>query len=352
MSGDVLGVIGEGEEVMLRVAEGDWREKLLDNRTVYKKDGDIFWGQQTGYVDIESLGPVDFNYIEGIFPQFSHYLDGYIGVQTKRGCPFRCMFCSYPYIEGRKLRYRSPKTVVDEIGALKENYGVQKIWFTDSQFISAPRTIGHCNSVLEGIIDRKLDIEWGGYVRIDQIDEELAGNLVESGILHFELSITSGSQSLVDFMKMGYKLDKVVEACRLIKKAGYRGEEVILNFSFNAPNETRDTLLESVETYKGISEIFGKENVLPYIFFLGIQPHTDLERYAIETGHISPGYDPLAINPRTAKKLIYNPPPLNKFLARLYLEVLRDADTLEEREKAGIRYLEEMEKMLQRESLF
>jgi hypothetical protein len=110
--------------------------------------------------------------------------------------------------------------------------------------------------------------------------------------------------------------------------------------------ETRETLGESIETYKKVTEIFGKERVLPYIFFLGIQPHTGLEKYAIETGHIRPGYDPLAINPRTAKKLIYNPPPFNKFLARLYLDVLRDAKSIEEREKAGIRFLEEMEKRL------
>jgi radical SAM superfamily enzyme YgiQ (UPF0313 family) len=157
------------------------------------------------------------------------------------------------------------------------------------------------------------------------------------------LSITSGSQKLVDFMKMGYKIDKVIDACKLIKEAGYEGQEVILNYSFNAPNETKETLWESIDTYKKITDIFGKDRVLPYIFFLGIQPHTGLEKYAIETGHIRPGYDPLAINPRTAKKLIYNPAPFNKFLGRLYLDVLRDAKTNVERERAGIKFLEEME---------
>ncbi|MFQ5887590.1 MAG: B12-binding domain-containing radical SAM protein [Candidatus Hydrothermarchaeales archaeon] len=345
----ILGVIGEGEGVMLKVASGRWGKELLDERVVFRHGKDIFLGDQKEYVDIGSLAPVDFEYIEKIFPDFKEYLDCYIGVQTKRGCPFRCIFCSYPFIEGKRLRYRSPETVVSEIEALKENYGVRKIWFTDSQFISAPRTIAHCNAVLEGIIQKGLDIQWGGYVRIDQIDERLAKNLVDSGIIHFELSITSGSQKLVDFMKMGYKLEKVVEACRLIKRAGYDGHEVILNYSFNVPNETEETLLESVETYKKIRDIFGFDNVLPYIFFLGIQPHTELERYAIETGHISHNYDPLAINPRTAKKLIYNPAPFNKFLARLYLDVLRDAKTTGERERAGIRFLEEMEERLVKE---
>jgi radical SAM superfamily enzyme YgiQ (UPF0313 family) len=343
----VLGVIGEGEQVMLKAARGKWGEDLLDERVVFRDDNkETRYGKQHEYVDLESQSHVDFEYIEGIFPEFRKYLDEYIGVQTKRGCPFRCMFCSYPFIEGRKLRYRKPETVVDEITALKENYSVRKIWFTDSQFISAPRTIKHCNAILEEIIKRDLDTEWGGYVRVDQVNERLAKNLVDSGIMHFELSITSGSQRLVDFMKMGYKLEKVLEACRHIKKAGYTGQEVILNYSFNAPHETKETLLESVGTYKKVKDIFGEDNVLPYIFFLGIQPHTDLERYAIETGHIRADYDPLAINPRTAKKLIYNPPPFNKFLSRLYLDVLRDAKTIQDRERAGIKFLEEMEKKL------
>lgn len=339
----VLGVIGEGEEVMLKIARGKWKEELLDERVIFRKGKEIFKGTQEVFVDIESISHVDFEYIEKTFPDFKEYLDGYIGVKTKRGCPFNCMFCSYPFIEGKKLRYRNPEAVVDEISSLQENYGVRKIWFTDSQFISAPRTIKHCNAVLEDMIKRGLDVEWGGYVRIDQIDEKLARNLIDSGIIHFELSITSGSQKLVDFMKMGYKIDKVIDACKLIKKAGYEGQEVILNYSFNAPMETKETLWESVDTYKKVKDIFGEANVLPYIFFLGIQPHTGLEKYAIETGHIRPGYDPLAINPRTAKKLIYNPAPFNKFLARLYLDVLRDAKTNVERERAGINFLEEME---------
>jgi radical SAM superfamily enzyme YgiQ (UPF0313 family) len=342
----VVGVVGEGEEAMLKIAQGKWGADLLSERVAFRRGKEIITGKQGEFVDIASIGHVDFGYIEKIFPYLKEYLDGYIGVKTKRGCPFNCIFCSYPFIEGRKLRFRRPETVVDEIAVLQDNYGVDKIWFTDSQFISAPKTVPHCNAVLEGIIKRSLDIKWGGYVRVDKIDERLARNLVDSGIMHFELSITSGSQKLVDFMKMGYKLERVIEACKLIKKMGYDGQEVILNYSFNVPHETTETLHESVDTYNRIKDIFGDENVLPYIFFLGIQPHTELEKYAIETGHIRLGYDPLAINPRTAKKMIFNPPPFNKFLARIYLDVLREAKTQEDRERSGILYLEELEKQL------
>ena len=40
---------------------------------------------------------------------------GALNIQTKRGCYFECVFCSYPLIEGSKVRMRTPAAVVDEI---------------------------------------------------------------------------------------------------------------------------------------------------------------------------------------------------------------------------------------------
>ncbi len=43
----------------------------------------------------------------------------------------KCSYCTYPVIEGRKIRYRSPEKVVDEIEHLKEQ-GIDYLHFTDS----------------------------------------------------------------------------------------------------------------------------------------------------------------------------------------------------------------------------
>jgi len=345
LNDNVVGVLGEGEDALLKIAKGAKNTELLDERVIFKNNSKLVFGEQKKCVEIEKFTPTDFDYVQEIFPQFKEYLNEHIGLQTKRGCPYRCIFCSYPFIEGRKIRYKKAETIAEEVSTLCSSFGVKKFWFVDSQFISSPKTIKQSSEILSSIRKSSQDIEWGGYVRIDNINKELAENMANSGINYFELSITSGSQKLVNVMKMGYKIDRVLKACELIKNSGYDNQKVIINYSLNAPKENKDTLKESINVYKKVREMFGRENVLPYIFFLGIQPHTELERYAISTGYLERNYDPLAINPRTAKKLIYNPPPLNKLLANLYIKIMGEISD-NDRENFGIYFMEELEKKL------
>jgi len=117
---------------------------------------------------------------------------------------------------------------------------------------------------------------------------------------------------------MGFKLERLYDGCRYLAEAGFRGK-VILNYSLNSPKETEETLLQSVESYKIVASILGEERVFPLMFFLGIQPNTDLEQRLLEEGYLSAGYNPLMLTPTSIKKLLYNPAPLNKFIAKACL---------------------------------
>ena len=55
------------------------------------------------------------------------------------------------------------------------------------------------------------------------------------------------------------------------------------------------------------------------MFFLGIQPNTDLEQRLLEEGYLSAGYNPLMLTPSSIRKLLYNPAPLNKIIAKACL---------------------------------
>ncbi len=321
----VLGVIGEGEDIMLKVARGKTNEEIVgDEKVIFRRGKEVVKGEQRTPVDFEGRESVDYEYISSVFPDFNNYLDGYIGIQTKRGCPYGCIFCGYPYLEGKRVRCRKPKAVIEEIRQLQENFGAKKMWFVDSNFISSRKTIPHSTEILEGIVDLGLDIEWGGYVRINYVNDELARAMMNSGIAHLELSPTSGSPKIIRKLRMGFKLEDFLKACETIRDAGYKGQDVIVNYSLNAPGETRETLMESIDTYKRMQEIFGEENVRPYIFLLGIQSHTKLEEFAFETGILPRDYNPLAIDPRYANKILYNPPPLNKLLVKSYLEAIKE----------------------------
>jgi radical SAM superfamily enzyme YgiQ (UPF0313 family) len=208
--------------------------------------------------------------------------------------------------------------VVRDIAQHYHQWGARRFWFTDAQFITGKEAYPQCTEILERIINESLDIEWSGYIRTSLITPDLAKLMVKSGVGDLEVAITSGSQEVLNDLHMGFKLERLYDGCRYLAEAGFTGK-VILNYSLNSPKETEETLLQSVESYKVVASILGEERVFPLMFFLGIQPNTDLEARLLEEGYLSAGYNPLMLTPTSIRKLLYNPAPLNKIIAKACL---------------------------------
>ncbi|MXY62979.1 MAG: radical SAM protein, partial [Synechococcus sp. SB0665_bin_28] len=160
---------------------------------------------------------------------------------------------------------------------------------------------------------------WAAYIRADNLDEELAQLMVESGMSYFEIGITSGSQELIRKMRMGYNLRVVLDNCRLLAQAGFQ-EKISVNYSFNVIDERPETIGQTVAFQRELEGIFGAEQVEPAIFFIGLQPHTHLEHYALEKGFLKPGYNPMSMMPWVARKLLWNPEPMGSAFGRVCLE--------------------------------
>lgn len=311
---DTIGILGEGEDAILKVLND---EPLTDERFIVRENGKIRKGTKHTPALLDSL-TVDLPYLTSIFPQYTEYVGECIGVQSKRGCPYDCAFCLYPYIEGKRVRYRPAENVVKDISQYYHQWGARRFWFTDAQFIAGKEAYPQCTEILERIIREKLDIEWSGYVRTSLITANLAKLMVQSGVGDLEVAITAGSQKVLNSLHMGFKLEHVYDGCRYLRDAGFQGR-VILNYSLNSPDETEDSLLASIESYKVVASILGEDRVFPLMFFLGIQPNTDLEQRLLSEGYLSQGYNPLSLTPWNIKKMLYNPAPLNKIIAKACL---------------------------------
>ena len=316
-------VVGEGESSMLSIVNGE----TTTIGECYCKDsnGEVSYSNRLDNFNLSKLTAVDFEYIESIFPRIVEYTDDYIGVHTKRGCPYQCHFCLYNKIEGHEQRYRDPVEIVDEIESLNKRYGVKNIWFTDAQFCSTRRSTHHVEEILDEIIRRKLEIQWTGYLRLNYLTPELAKKMLMSGLASLDLSFT-GTQEVINSLTLGYSLDQQMEAFQMFKDAGYTDQKVKLYMPLNAPGETRSTLQQTIERINELYEMFGRDNVLPFIFFIGIQPGTPVEQLLIKQGYLKKNYDPLTFNPFVIKRLLYNPKPLGRIIARSYLEAVRTLD--------------------------
>jgi radical SAM superfamily enzyme YgiQ (UPF0313 family) len=265
---------------------------------------------------------LDLEFIESAFPQWPEYEGATIGVQTKLGCARECLYCLYPRLEGRLPRRRSPSAVAAEIEAYARRWGSRRFWLADAQLLSFKEDRPHLEEILERIAALGLGIRWSGYLRVSEVDPRLASIMVRSGLDELELSLGSGSQRIVDALKLGFRIEEAMAGLQHLEAAGYTGR-VLVNLSLNAPGETAESLGQTFSAIDRIRSLFGPERVVPVPFFLAIQPGTGLEALAFKEGLLRPGYDSLSIWPWRARRLIFNPMPLGPIIGRACAEAFR-----------------------------
>ena len=321
---DTVISVGEGENLIEKIIKGD---PIADERCYLagqKPRNQLIHEQPKGTIKTAC----NYSYIRSIWPEFDWYIKGgdyYVGVQTKRGCPHNCCFCVYTVVEGKQVRVNPINEVIKEMKQLYE-LGVRGFWFTDAQFIPAKKHIKDAKLLLQAIKEQGWkDINWAAYIRADNIDSELAQLMVDTGMSYFEIGITSGSQELVRKMQLAYNLKTVLNNCRMLVKAGFKNH-VSVNYSFNVFDETPNTIRQTIAYHRELENIFGKGLVDPAIFFIGLQPHTLLEKYALENNILKPNYNPMSMMPWTARKLLWNPGLLGQKLGEVCLEAFDNKD--------------------------
>ncbi|OVE77997.1 lipid biosynthesis B12-binding/radical SAM protein [bacterium F16] len=265
--GGNYGVQGEGEEAVIEIIDTLNRGDTPDPIT---------------YATLAPLGPdaqAAGCYIAD-YVDFYENASGIINLQTKRGCPFKCTYCSYPTIEGNVFRPRNPIDVVDDVERLQQEFGANDFFFTDSVFNDKDR---HYVSVVEELIRRNLGIRWGSFFTPRSKDLELLPMLKESGLYAVELGTDASSDTTLRAMKKGFTFDDVIafnQAC--VDNKIPVGHFII----FGGPGETMETLQEGLDNISKLAAcvVFG---------FAGIRilPNTTLHQQAIDEGVIAADND-------------------------------------------------------------
>jgi radical SAM superfamily enzyme YgiQ (UPF0313 family) len=212
----------------------------------------------------------------GLFDALRYYeRGGCLNVQTKRGCCFDCVFCSYPLIEGTKVRVRSAELVVDEIAGLRERFGVRHIFFVDNIF-NFP--LPHAKRICEEIAARGLDVEWSGYLNPKFVDEELVRLMAASGCRGVEFGTDSGAATMIANLRKEFDADDLRRVSQLCHRYRIKFAHSLI---FGGPGETAETIDQTLSLMEELQPT-------AVIAFTGIRilPGTGMVSIALRDGQI------------------------------------------------------------------
>jgi radical SAM superfamily enzyme YgiQ (UPF0313 family) len=182
-------------------------------------------------------------------------------VQSSRGCPFRCEFCSERFYLGQKYRYRPVEDVVEEIRRNK----AKNILFADSNFAGK---IAHTVKLMEALIPLKVrwSTLWSAYLCKNREFVDLAK---KSGLLHVNLGIESIDRSTL--AGMNKRVNRVNEYKEIFQTLRSRGISYSVNLIFGWDTETKEVF--------GSTLAFLMEHKVPVAYFNILTPHRGTPLY-------------------------------------------------------------------------
>ena len=146
-----------------------------------------------------------------------------------RGCPADCTFCAnYHWNCAKpKVRWRSPKNVVDEMQELR-SLGIREIQDVADEFNNSVRNAA---AICEEMIRRKLGMTWKTCVRAHPLPEELVRLMAEAGCWAVSLGIESGNPETLEGVGKLVTLEQIESACRLLNKYDIHVQGLMMLFN-------------------------------------------------------------------------------------------------------------------------
>ena len=277
LTGADYGIIGEAEQslpALLHCIETNTDTEYIHN---------LVTAQQTkirSHFDFSYPTPTDFRFSEiDRRIDFQPYLArGVYSIQTKRGCSHGCIYCTYPLIEGKRFRVRSPEDIADEIEQAHQRIGNITFEFVDSTF-NDPK--GHAEAICREIIHRKIKVRLRTMgINPGHCSEELFELMMEAGFAQIDATPDSASPLVLKNLDKGFKLPEIEKMAGLIKKYNL---PTMWFFLFGGPGEDAWTFQETLDF---IDSYVNPDDMVYMTAGLRIYPNTPLYDLACWEGNI------------------------------------------------------------------
>jgi len=237
-----------------------------------RNKGSVIIGAERPYdADLDGLGFPAWEYFDSANYLHPIFNKPYVMVNTSRGCAHNCIFCVASLFYGKKVRYRSVTSVIDEIEShVIAKFGIRHIWMYADDFTCSPDFV---KDLCRTIINRKLKITWWSNTRVDKPDPEMFRLMREAGCFMLSIGGESGNAQILNTIRKGTKPEYIKNTVDLLRKTGINS---LVYFLIGLPGETRETIRETIEFAKKINP--------DYVEFYPATPYPGTRFYEIAAG--------------------------------------------------------------------
>jgi radical SAM superfamily enzyme YgiQ (UPF0313 family) len=235
------GIAGDGEEPLSSLVSA-----LINDGSIFSIPGLLYW-----HGDVLRKNKPEYKCVPAktgkVFTRNIWYFSegGQIGIETKRGCNGRCIYCADPLSKGNRIRLRDPAEIAAELEALIKQ-GISCFHTCDSEFNRPPE---HALEVCDALIKRGVhgNIRLYAYCSPVPFTPECAKAMRKAGFRGINFGVDHVNDSILSSLGRDYQGADVIQATKIAKDEGLR---VMHDLLLGSPFETEETLKEVIEKEK------------------------------------------------------------------------------------------------------
>jgi glycosyltransferase involved in cell wall biosynthesis/radical SAM superfamily enzyme YgiQ (UPF0313 family) len=255
-------VIGEGEYALRDIVAGKARERIIKYPTIENLD-------ELPMPAWDYFAEMPYDWGGNWLPEAPVFT-----MNTSRGCPFSCTFCSVCSIWGKRYTCFSAERVVADIEHVIREFGAKGVYFREDNFtLKRDRLVRFCQLLIE----RNIRIPWVCESRVSNLDRDLVALMARAGAVGFYFGVESGSQRLLDFMKKGISVEQIRNAFHWCNEFNIKTAASVI---VGVPSETEEDLQSTMTLLKDINPTVTWFNI-----FVGI-PNSELLDYARKNNYV------------------------------------------------------------------
>lgn len=248
-------IYGEGEVAFSKLLE------CLSRKGDISAVPSLIYTDSSGDIKITAPEPL-INNIDNIslpaYDLISQYIDLYPGtfpskakpslhIMASRGCPFSCSFCSNA-VYGKKTRFRSVESVVNEVEFLYKEFNVREIFFQDDTLNYRTTWLTNlCEELIKKGLNNKIQFKAPFRVNKSMVTPEIMKMVKKAGFWMIFYGVESGNQDILNNVSKGISLEEIISAFRITRQAGLHTHA---SFMVGNIGETTKTVAQSVDLVK------------------------------------------------------------------------------------------------------